>query len=171
MPLLFVLLVSDLPNFINVLTLPFTNDAKLMSPRSQLYNAWKWSVYWDLPINPFKCKYIAIGRAPPLQFSFAPGCTGDPIQVTNVGKDLGVQMDRSFALSIHCREAASKAKRVLFMLRRSFAELSESAFSSLYNTLVRSHFEHTIQTCSLSSAYSVNAARLERSSFHSSTGS
>ncbi len=71
-------------------------------------------------------------------------------RVTNVElvKDLGALMDNSFSPSLHCKGAASKARRMLFMKRRSFSELSVSAFAPLYNTLVRSHLEHAMQACS-----------------------
>ncbi len=65
--------------------------------------------------------------------------------MADVVEDLGVLMDNSFSSSIHCEEAASKARWRLFMIRRSFAELSVSAFAVLYNTLVRSHFEYAMQ--------------------------
>ncbi len=90
-PLLFLLFVYDLPSVISVTTLVFADDVKMVSPRSQrdllqgfLYNVWNWSVNWDLPSNPTKCSYIAIGQAPSLQSSFATGSPGNSIQVTNV---------------------------------------------------------------------------------------
>ncbi len=98
-----------------------------------LYDVWKWSLNWGLPINPTKCNYyIAFWRAPPLQLSFATGSRGDSIQVA----------------SVHCREAVSKPRHVLFMIMRSFAELSESAFAPLYYALVRHHLEYAMHTCS-----------------------
>ncbi len=109
---------------------------------------WNWSVNWDLPINPTKCNYIAVGRTPPFQLSLAIGSPGNSIQAVNNVKDLGVLMDNSFSPCIHCEEAASKARQMLFMMRRSFAELSVSAFAALYNTLVRAHIEYAMQACS-----------------------
>ncbi len=113
-PLLFLLFVNDLPT---VITLLYAEDVKVVSPRSKigllsssLNNFWKWSVNCDLPINPSKCNYIAIGRATPLQLSFASGSPGDSIQTVNVVQDLEVLMDSSFSPSIHCRDAASKAR-------------------------------------------------------------
>ncbi len=50
-PLLFLLLVNDLPSVINATTLLFADDVKMVSPRSQtdrlqgsLNNVWNWSV-------------------------------------------------------------------------------------------------------------------------------
>ncbi len=107
-PLLFLLFVNDLPSFIDVTTLLFTDDVKMVSPRPQsdlfqapLCNVWNLSVNWDLPINPTKCNYIAIGRAPPLQLSLATGSPGNSIQVANAVKDPGFLMDKIF--SIFCR--------------------------------------------------------------------
>ncbi len=123
--LLFLLFVNDLPSVINVTKLRFADDVKVVSPRSQrdlllgsLYNVWHLSVNWTLPINPTKFNYIAIEGVHPLQLSLDTGSLGDSIQVANVVKDLGVLMDNSFPASIHCKEAASKARRMLFMIRR-----------------------------------------------------
>ncbi len=91
---------------------------------------------------------IIIGRAPSLQLCSAAGSPGDFIQVANVVKDLGVLMTSWFSPSVQYREAASKVRRMLFMIRRSFAELSVSAFAPLYNALVRPHLELALQACS-----------------------
>ncbi len=159
-PLLFLLFVNDLSS-----AEIFADDVKMVSPRSQsdllqssLSNVWNWSIIWDLPINPTKCNYIAIGRAPPLQLSLAIGSLGNSIQVADVVKDLSVLMDSSFSPSVHCIEAASKARRKLFMIRRSFAELFMSAFTPLYNTLVHPHLENTLQICSPNRLFGANPA-------------
>ncbi len=67
-PLLFLLFVNDV---VNLTTLLFADDVKMVSPSSQsdllqssLYNVWIWSVTFDIPFYPTKCKYIAVGRAP-----------------------------------------------------------------------------------------------------------
>ncbi len=67
----------------------------------------------------------------PCHLSLATESPGDSIQVANDVKDMGVLMDNSFSPSIHCKEAASKARRMLFMIRRAFAEPSVSAFAPL----------------------------------------
>ncbi len=127
---------------------------KVFSPRPQsdnlhssLYNVWNRSVNCDLPVNSTNCNYIAIGRASPLQLSRSTGSSGDSIQVATVVKDLGVFMDNFFSLSIHCEKVASKPRRMLFLIRRSFAELSVSAFAAFYNTLVQSHLRNALQDC------------------------
>ncbi len=72
-PLVLLLSVNDLLSVINVLTLLFANDVKMVSARSQsgllqsfFYNIWKLSVNWDLQTNSTKDYYISIKWAPPL---------------------------------------------------------------------------------------------------------
>ncbi len=57
-------------------------------------------------------------------------------------------MGNSYSLYIPCEEVASKARRMLFMIRRSFAEISVSAFAPLSNALVRPHLKYAMQSCS-----------------------
>ncbi len=99
--LVFLLFISALPNAINALILLFAAKVKKLFPRSQsgslqnsLYNAWKWPVILDIPINPTKCKYIAIRREFPFQLSCDTATPGDSIQIANVDKNLKVHTDR-----------------------------------------------------------------------------
>ncbi len=93
---------------------------------------------WDLPINPNKCVCLTVGNLPLLSPSFSVAETDHHIpHVTDV-RDLGVPLDTTFATSAHCIEAANTARRLLFLVRRSFCELSKTAFAPLYSALVRS---------------------------------
>ncbi len=60
-------------------------------------------------------------------------------------RDLGVPLDTTFTASNHCREAANTARRLLSMVRRSFCELSKTAFIRLYCAIVRPHLEHAME--------------------------
>ncbi len=60
-PLLFLFFVDDFPNALEVLTLLFADDVKMVTRRTQNMNlhisltaAWDWSKKWGLPINPAK---------------------------------------------------------------------------------------------------------------------
>ncbi len=53
-----------------------------------------------------------------------------------------------FSFSAQCTEAANKATRLIFMIRRSFQDLSKSAFILLYGALVRPHLEYGMPACS-----------------------
>ncbi len=137
-PLLFFLFVNDLPDVLETMTLLFADDVKMVTRRSPSMNlhssftaAWDWSKKWGLQINPTKCNYLTIGREVPLRLSFFPDGSGTPIPVSTLVKDLGVQTDTMFSPSAQCTEAANKARRLIFMIRRSFQDLSKSAFIPL----------------------------------------
>ncbi len=59
--------------------------------------------------------------------------SGTQIPVSKLVKDLGVQTDNNmFSPSAQYIEAANKARQLIFMKRRSFQNLSKSAFIPLY---------------------------------------
>ncbi len=53
--------------------------------------------------------------------------------------DLGVQAEKVFSPSAQCAEAANKARRLIFMMRRSFQDLSKLAVILWFEALVRPH--------------------------------
>ncbi len=153
-PLLFLLFVNDLPDALETMTLLFADNVKMVTRRSQSMNlyssltaTWDWSKKWELPINPSKCNYLTIGREVPLRLSFFRNGSRTPIPVSTLVKDLGVQTDNMFSPSAQCTEAANKDRRLIFMIRRSFQDLSKSAFIPLYGALVRPH--HSVHQTSL----------------------
>ncbi len=80
--------------------------------------------------------------------SFFPDGSDTPIPVSTLVKDLGVQTDNMFSPSTQCTEYANKARLLIFMIRRSFQDLSKSAFIPLKKALVRLHLEYGMPTCS-----------------------
>ncbi len=80
--------------------------------------------------------------------SFFSNGSGTPIPVSKLAKDLGIQTDNLFSPSAQCTEAENKARRLIFMIRRSFHDLPKSTFIPLYGTLVRPHLEYGMLTCS-----------------------
>ncbi len=60
-------------------------------------------------------------------------------------RDLGAPHDTTFILSVHCREAA---RLLLFMVRRSFSELSKATFIPMNCSIVRSYLEYAIEASS-----------------------
>ncbi len=50
--------------------------------------------------------------------------------------------------SDQCTEAANKARRLIFMIRRSFQDLLKSAFTPIYGALVRPSVEYSMPACS-----------------------
>ncbi len=52
-----------------------------------------------------------------------------------------------FSPSAQCTEAENKARRLIFVIRRSFKYLSKSAFIPSYEALVRPHLEYGMPAC------------------------
>ncbi len=83
-------------------------------------------------------------RIPPEIVCFPVG-SGTAILVFKLVKDLGVQTDNMSTLSTAlCTEAANKARRLIFMIRRFFHGLSKSAVVPIYGALVRPHLEYSL---------------------------
>ncbi len=98
-------------------------------------------------------------RSSPEIIFFSDG-SGTLIPVSTLVNDLGVQTDNMFSTSAQCTEAANKARRLIFMMRRSFQDLSKSAFIPLYVALVRPHLGYGMPACSLNLVKDIN--HLER---------
>ncbi len=77
-----------------------------------------------------------------LRLSFFTNGSGTPMPVSKLVKDLGVQTDNMFFPFVHCTEVANKARRLIFMPRRSFQDLLKSDLIPLYGALVRPHLEY-----------------------------
>ncbi len=99
---------------------------------SSLTAACDWSKKWNLPINPTKCNYLTFGRESPLRLSVFPVGYGTAIPVSKLVNDLGVQTDNMFSPTALCTEAANKARRLVFMIRRSLQDLSKPAVVPIY---------------------------------------
>ncbi len=113
-----------------------------MSLHNFITAAWDWLKKWDLPINPTKRNYLTIGREVPLRLSFFPIGSGTAIPESKLIKDLGVQTDIMFSPFAQCTKAANKTRRLIFMIRRSFQDLSKSASIPLFGVLERLHLEY-----------------------------
>ncbi len=68
-----------------------------------------------------------------------------------------------FSPSAQCIEAANKARRLIFMIRRSFQDPSKSAFIPFYGAIVRPHLEYGMSACSPNLAADIhNLERIQR---------
>ncbi len=83
--------------------------------------------------------------SPSLEVSFAAGMHGNFILEGHDYEDEEILMSSSFLSCIKCREAALKAKRILFVRRPSFADMVYPR----YNAPIRPPLEHTMQRFSL----------------------
>ncbi len=83
-----------------------------------------------------------LGEKFPMRLSFSPDGSDTPVPVSKLVKDLWVQIDNLFSPSVN------KARQLIFMIRRSFRDLSKSAFIALNGSLVHPHLEYGMPACS-----------------------
>ncbi len=103
----------------------WTFTVLLLLHRTGRRNGTYWSILLNATISqsgekfPWDCLFSPMGLAP-------------PIPVSTLVKDQGVQTDNMFPPSAQGTESANKARRLIFMIRCSFQDLSKSAFIPLY---------------------------------------
>ncbi len=66
------------------------------------------------------------------------------VQFANITKNLRVLTNSLFTPSIHYKKTTSEARRLLFMVGRTFAQLSMSVFTVHSSALVQSHVENIV---------------------------
>jgi len=136
-PLLFLLFVNDLPEWIKANICIFVDDTKIWtrvagvkdseSPQRDLDSLGRWSEKWLLRLNADKCKIMHIRHSYNTSYTITQDekiwtvqCTGNTEE-----KDLGV-CTADLKVSRQCCEAASKANRILGMISRQFKNLDKS---------------------------------------------
>jgi len=151
-PLLFIIYVNDIYSVIHhsrhgmfaddlalyreVCTL---TDCELL--QGDLSNVSSWSQRWQLKLNWSKCEAISItNKRNPLSFSYTVDC--HPIQWSPQVHYLGVIFDSHLKWSAQCHRVASKATRVLNILRRSLFNCHSVVKSLAYISIVRPHLEY-----------------------------
>jgi len=159
-PLLFLLFVNELPQWIVNSMRMFADDTKLwtcirseadsVSLQKDLDRLVEWSNEWQLGFNPKKCKVMHIGQ--PLQnvTKYFMSDDSSKVEVLSVDmeKDLGVYFTKDLKPSIQCIKSAARARSILGLVRRHFRRLDIDDFLIIYKTYVRPHLENCIQVWS-----------------------
>ena len=93
--------------------------------------------------HPDKCKTLAIttGHRPISDFIYS--ISNNPIQYTELEKDLGIHINNKLNWNAHCEKILSKANQRLGLLKRSCNFVSNTRKRrTLYISMVRSQLEH-----------------------------
>ncbi len=152
-PILFLILINDLPDAVDTAVQIFADDTKIYQPvyhqndqiklQENLSKLEDWAETWQMRFHPQKCKVMHIGKDFN-QFQYSMTANGESIKLdySNEEKDLGVLVDSSLSFKDHCETAISTANRVLGIIRRSFKYIDRETMLTLYKTLVRPHLEY-----------------------------
>jgi hypothetical protein len=152
-PVLFVYFINDMPEAVQGYLRMFADDTKIFSQvnsddehkklQEDLDALHSWSETWQLKFNAGKCAVMHLGFKNQ-ERKYTMGQIGNKTQLkkTTCEKDLGVFVDPTLKFSIHCQKSASKANRILGMIRRSFDHLDGEMLTQLYKGLIRPHLEY-----------------------------
>ena len=157
-PLLFLLFVNELPEWISTNIKMFADDTKLWqrirsesdsgSLQHDIDNLDAWSNKWQLKFNPAKCTVMHVGHRMDTKYYIGDGTGRVLIKPAVEERDLGVHFSQDLKPSIQCKKAAAKARSVIGMVRRHFRRLDKKDFLLIYKTYIRPHLEYCIQTWS-----------------------
>jgi len=158
-PLLFLLFVNDLPDWIVTNLKMFADDTKLWITleseadsailQTDLDSISEWSNRWLLKFNASKCKLMHIGHKFPTEYHMEDDA-GRKVKIEEITmeKDLGIYITSDLKPSTQCIKAAGKARSVLAMVRRNFKRLDPQDFLLIYKTYIRPHMEYCVQAWS-----------------------
>ena len=154
-PLLFVLYVNDVPNYIqyNSTIALFADDSKLLKPilnstssynlQSDLDCLHSWSLDWGMAFNKSKCKVINISRKKTLIREAAYTMDNQSLDCVPFITDLGITVSNDFSWSRHIESIVAKANKTLGLVERICKELPDLKVRKLlYCALVRPKLEY-----------------------------
>jgi hypothetical protein len=157
-PLLFLIFVNDLPEWIKCNMRMFADDTKIWSKirvqqdsillQADLDSLMKWSDEWLLRFNCEKCKVMHVGHRLGTDYYMNSSGKATKLEEIQEERDLGVIVVNNLKSSQQCSRAAAKAMSVLGIISRHFRRLDKQDFLMLYRTYVRPHLEYCIQVWS-----------------------
>ena len=151
-PLLFILYINDLHHSVTDSTLKvFADDVtiyKVVTDASDchvlqedLTRIFCWTVAWQVRLNPGKCEALNItNKRTPIQFDYT--INGGVIQWKSFVRYLGIYVNSKLTWSDHCKMVASKATKLLNVLRRTMFGCSVLAKDVAYRSIVRPSMEY-----------------------------
>ena len=157
-PLLFILFVTDLPQWIKNSMRVFADDTKVwkiikttsdaQGLQDDLDGLQRWSDNWLLKLNASKCKVMHVNHAHQTQYFIEEGQYKTELEVVTEERDLGVLVTSDLKPGRQCVAAAAKASAVLGLIKRNFKAISVTNFRTLYKTYIRPHLEYCVQAWS-----------------------
>ena len=139
-PLLFLLFVNDIPEWVRNSIRMFADDTKIWakirtaedgdSLQRDLDRLVEWSNLWLLSFNPAKCKVMHIAHNIETKYSIQQ----DMLATTDEERDLGIVTTSYMKVSTQCSKATSKAMQILRLIRRHFKQIDREDFRILYKS-------------------------------------
>lgn len=149
-PLLFVIFINDLPNYLNVITKLFADDLKTIinpnneeSVKDMLNKLEKWENIWMLKFNPNKCKvmHLQYNENPCKEYVF----NNVVLDSVESEKDLGVLTCSSLKWNEQVKACISKANKMVAWVTRNLILRDRNVMLNVYKTVIRPHLEYCVQ--------------------------
>ena len=152
-PILFIIFINDLPDVVEGQVKIFADDTKLFKAihseedskqlQKDLNSSCDWSDKWLLRFNVGKCGIMHYGNQEVTHtYTMQEDGVQRNVTETQEEKDLGVLFDPSLKFSKHVGLIASRANRILGVIKRFFDYMDQEMFCILYKTLIRPHLEY-----------------------------
>ena len=155
-PLLFILFINDLVDYIINKAKLFADDTKILaktnnsiesSLQKDIDSVLEWTSTWLMRLNLDKCKIMHFGKNnPKINYTMKSYDSEEQIQIekTESERDLGIQVQANLKYDAQVSKSASKAKSMLGMLKRTIVTRNIGIWKKLYTTYVRPHLEFAI---------------------------
>ena len=151
-PILFLLYVNDLPDYVKHTAKMFADDTKLYTKINSVSDCEElqedlnalahWSRLWLLKFNADKCIVLRIYAA----VSYLYSLNGTYLSEETEQRDLGVIISKDLKPNKHINHIISKANQRIGMFRRCFSGFTEEKIKILYSSLVRPILEYAAVT-------------------------
>jgi hypothetical protein len=150
-PLLFVLYINDLPNWLTNVSKLYADDTKILSEmvtddcvqklQHDLDNAFKWTQDWLLKFNIDKCVVMHYGHNNKKNILCI---DGNALAESDMERDLGVIFSTNLKWKNQVITASNKANQMLGRIKKSFAQFDCKLLRNLYVTFIRPFLEFAI---------------------------
>ena len=154
-PVLFLLMINDLPNTVNSHSQLFADDTKILHKVSNdihsltlqhdIDSLIDWASTWLLNFHPDKCKVITFGPMENIwkAYSYNMRSTEGNVVLEHIEeeKDLGIIFQENLSFDSHIHQRIKKANSMMGLIRRVFSFLDAKCFCYLYTAFVRSLLE------------------------------
>ena len=151
-PITFLLLINDLPSHVNSPSRLFADDTSLIFTHpptenitdlvnSEIVRLKQWADTWLVSLNTSKTKCLHVHSS---RSSIVPSPVfdGDPIEVVQNHKHLGVVLNSSLTWGDHINYIIGKVSKRIGILRLLKSKLNRSSLRSIYITHIRSILEY-----------------------------
>jgi len=145
-PLLFLIFVNDLSDWVKSSMLMFADDTKIWNKikdtgnsdllQQDLNTLMEWSKEWLLAFSMEKCKVMHIGHKLSTAYTMSDGNNTTQLQTVTVEKDLGVCITDDLKPTEQCIQAAKKAQLVLGIVNRQFNIIDKEDFGIMYKSYI-----------------------------------